>query len=437
MSQKRLESKPHVKRRSPATIGDVIAARRAALAQRLVEARGVVASVLASLPASVALPEPGKSWAQQPAHHTTPLQEAELLRRDYLDYFKAAVFNGPDSVRLAVGGGPLKRMSRRLCEAAEQLADAIRPVDALAAAVGARHSGFVPEVCRQAAAALIVLGQWDRTPAAGLAGTHGAQMTSNLLNGLARTGSVRLALFVCPPVNFRMLRSPTPVNYLGAEMAGSVLSRQIDRLRDLFRGLEGAEVDYEVLVLVGDTDEDQYLWPSMGRPPGLDENVLDEARDALCVAVAAYLLESAGAGRPEPRVARGGAVRVQRLSAMVPSPQAKAVYEAIAAIPERHFGCEDFAAETDIMHRLWAPNSYYEGLPRPGDEVMEEIVARKFAAYAMQGVQLHEQDPDLVLIQTERPPLLRSKMLNAGRSALGQALLPIVSFHACDSPFIL
>ena len=81
------------------------------------------------------------------------------------------------------------------------------------------------------------------------------------------------------------------------------------------------------------------------------------------------------------------------------------------------------------MKELWQPGSYYDGLPQPDDVGFLRIIVEKFATYAMQGVFLCDHDPRLILIQAERPPLLRTRMLNAGRRHLWLPELPMVQLY--------
>lgn len=216
-------------------------------------------------------------------------------------------------------------------------------------------------------------------------------------------------------------------------MHGSVLSRLAGRLRGLFRALESAGVAFELRVLIGDTDEDDYLWHTIPAPARLDRAALEARRERLADAVEEYLTAAApGAPDARPRVVRRGDVVVQRLSAMTPSPQCRQVYASVLAAPLEHFRQRDIQAESAVMRGLWRRRGYYEGLQEPGARCLADIVVRKFATYAMQGRLLRDIEPDLVLVQCERPPLLRSRMLNAGWNVTGCSPLPTVEFFEAE-----
>jgi hypothetical protein len=244
---------------------------------------------------------------------------------------------------------------------------------------------------------------------------------------------VHLAFFVCPPVDYRLLRGHRPEQYLRDHWHGSVLSRHTRRLRQLFQQLEAAQVRVAAWAILADTDEVDYLWSGVQQPCPIDAQSLEARWVCLAGALTTYLTEEIpGARESHPRVARPVVVRVTRLSCITPSAQALALRASVIADPFRYFTGEDIAQETAIMRDLWRPGAYYEGLPEPGHTDMMTILRHKFAAYAMQGALLRQIDPNLVLIQTERPPLLRKRMLEVGWSHSGGGPLPAVQLFASD-----
>lgn len=385
-------------------IGDELAEARRLLAQAIAQARSVVRAV------------------EAPPSAERSIDEARALKAR-LDRFKGLVFAGAQSVKLAVSGNQINKASRRLCEAIERALALEARVDARAADLARAMPGHARETYARAAAALLVLEGWDAAP------DVPPNRAPHVVASLAREGRLRLALFVCPPVDFGRLAGDRPELYVRTDMHGSVLSRHVDRLRDLFRGLEGAGIDVDLLAIVGDTDEEDYLWTGTPRPARLDRVALDARRDALVASVAAYIVEPVGARRDRPRILANERVRVTRMSAFAPSPEARGAYDAIVAAPTRFFDRDDVQAELAIMRWLFEPGSYYEGIAQPDDATLARIVVHKFATYAMQGVTLREIEPSLLLIQTERPARLRSKMLDAARR---DAPLPTVRFYASE-----
>lgn len=434
-------SRPHGRDRPDAhgsplrrsTIGDDIAAARDILRQRIVEASDVIGKVVADLPDDrTSLPDIAPFPLPAVNDHLLP-DYARFLIRGYLDHFMAAAFDERGSIPLAVSGRRLSRTSRRLYEAAEELERRSGPVIGLASNLAKSYPGRGRAVYERAAATLLVLGQWNK-PAPREPWSPSPDLARNVLAGVGRDKRVHLGMFVCPPVDFGFLTSERPERYLRTTMHGSILSSQVGRLRDLFRGLEGASAEVELRVFVGDTDEEHYIWHGVVPPDNLDRQALEARRERLVESVTAYLTAGVGANGDQPRIVRDGVVRVERLSGVALSGPCLRVYEFVVSQPLRYFNSRDFEAEIATMRSLWQPGAYYDGLDEPDEVSLTRIVVHKFATYAMQGALLRETEPDLVLIQNERPPLLRTRMLNAGWRIAGGSNLPVVNYFGSEDP---
>lgn len=355
----------------------------------------------------------------------SPADLALRLRTIYLDPMKALVFNGEASLRLPVGGKALNRVTRRLCEAAEELRAVEAEVALAAAELADTCPGFPADLYGRAAPAAALFRQWQ-----GTSPRVSDPALLRLLQSAELGEPLQLALFVCPPMEYVRLGSAAPEEFVGLDMQHSVLARLVRRLRTLLAGLEQSDIPFDITAIIGDTDEDDYLWPVLPAPR-VDKALVDQRRERLSAHLFDYLTEPCGAA---PRLAARDSVRVLRLSAMPRSEAARRIRAHIAADPSAHFDAVDRADEVAMMKKLWKPGSYYDGLPRPLDNALDRIVARKFASYAMQGVQLWELEPNLLLLQTERPPRLRTKMLDAGRRLLGLPELPMLQFFGAAPP---
>lgn len=164
-------------------IGEGLRSARTLLAQRVVEACEVIGTVRAGLPMEAAglfagLPPLAPSEG-------VPPDDAHALLRAYLDRCLSVVFKGERSIRLAVSGKRLKRVSGRLHAAAEEFAARVKPVGELAGKLALEHPGHRAASYERAAAALLVLAAWDASHRA-----PPAERTSSLLRSVARdTGS--------------------------------------------------------------------------------------------------------------------------------------------------------------------------------------------------------------------------------------------------------
>lgn len=415
-------------------LGENPASARDRLIQCLQEAKECIVTVLENEPFRNLSHLELENFDRDFHEESQLIRLANFLMQGYLNPFKALVFNGQDSIQLAVGGNRLKKISRRLYDAVEQFTAVYQSIDELQFLLAKTFPGYPSTSYQKAAKSLLILNAWGKTSRQHQADSLFFDMAQSLLKSTMRDGRVRLGLFVCPPVDFSRLSGKTPEQYLGINMHGSVLSRHIAELRHLFGNLESAGIHIELSTFIGDTDEEDYLWQGIARPHHLDEAQLEIRRKALVHSVKAYLSEEVSrGGKAQPRVIRESSVQVLRFSAMSPSKTARSIYQSVIQHPLKHFTKSDIEAERIIMERLWQPGVYYDGLTAPEHSAMTKIIVHKFATYAMQGVMLWDHDSDIVLIQTERPPLLRSKMLNAGRTELRLPSLAAVNLFDFES----
>lgn len=229
------------------------------------------------------------------------------------------------------------------------------------------------------------------------------------LKSLEEHQKINFLIFICPPTDFKLLHSPTPEDYIQFSVEKSFRSKHLARLCDLFTSLRYTELEISLLALIGDSDEEDYLWPTLGKPK-LDEEKLKSRRKQLKESVTTYLCTKV----PD--------MPVKVLSlALDCCDQQRNIYEEVRKNIPKFFDQKDKDEEKKRMSSLFT--TYYSGLFSPKPEQLEAIINDKFATYAMHGVIAQSGNPYLVLIQTESPPLLRTKMLNAGRP---QEPLPVI-----------
>lgn len=381
------------------------------LGKSILEAREVVSAAATAADGSAKLESEGVS--------VPLLEDAEFLRFG-LSRAKDMIFRDENRIDIGIGGSRVNKVSKRLFSAAEVYLPAAQLLADTAADLEARVPGASARSYDTAARAVVALCEWD-------AGA-GADYAEAAIRSIEETGRVSLSFFVCPPVEFGYLSSDSPEQYLRTSMSGSLLSRQVERLADLITKLDRLSVPVRLNVFIGDTDERDYIFPVLGKPQLLQDELLAPRREALREAVAAYISAAVGKGDDaRVRIAPRETVTVQSLSSVPFSARAEAVFEDLLASPQGSLiGARDVAIEVERMRELWAPGNYYEGIPEPKAADLERIVLRKFATYAAQGVLLAETVPQTILIQTELPPLLRTDMLNEGRVRLGWQMLPAV-----------
>ncbi|WP_143074131.1 hypothetical protein [Roseateles sp. YR242] len=236
---------------------------------------------------------------------------------------------------------------------------------------------------------------------------------------------LRLAFFVCPPMDYRQLWGPAPESFVLTSVETALLRRHMRRLQDLLAVLVRAGAKVSLLALVGDTDERDYLWRRTGAPVVLRHDVIAQRRELFRAALYEFL---------EARMATAGLgasvdIEVRNLSALMPDTDPGAADNDLRQALRDGLQEAELAQEMAFMRSLWrGDDAYYHGLPCPSEPVLLEAVRDKFITYALQGRRLLDLEP-LLLIQTERPPQLRMNMLNAARIHEAQAPLLALQFY--------
>ena len=243
------------------------------------------------------------------------------------------------------------------------------------------------------------------------------------LDSLLHTGKISFLLFVCPTVDFSLLTSETPEDYVQTTLKNSFLLKQTNSLANLIeKFLAPTGVKISLLAMIGDSDEDDYMWPTLGtslHTSTLDVDRLTKRRMLFLSTVEKHLSEKLPTAK----------ITVQSVASLSRTQKMEYVFKKVSTKPDQFFDPADISREKERMRELWGPQEYYADLPKPNDEHLSSIVADKFAAYATHGLLAYKQNPCSVLIQTEFPSLLRTKMMNTGRKALSLPLIPAIYLH--------
>ncbi len=337
------------------------------------------------------------------------IEEARVLRQALKRTQDLAFGEGCD---VGISSGKLNRTSKKLTNALESFFELERAVESVSSVLAEEFPGFKPTEYKKAALALFVLVDRDSNPAKGSARERAGAIGLPLLEALRESGRIELLLFVCPPVEFEYLKSDQPELYIRTSMEQSLLARQMKELIRLNQSLDKVGVEWSLKALIGDNDEREYIFPVLDCQTKLSEDQLTFRKSKLKQSVESYLLDRLG-GANLPKV------EVVSLSQAGFTPRAEYMRESVSEKFKGYYLDIEIDQEKSRMLELWRPGSYYDGIPCPINGELDKIVALKFAAYAAQGVFIAERYPNCLLIQTEFPSRLRTKMLNVGRRELG------------------
>lgn len=329
------------------------------------------------------------------------IYEAELVLKQ-LKSMRAALIDDHNIIKTDKKSEykQLKKRCRQLGDSIDTLKEFNAVIKNKANALQNHFPHYLDSTYIHTAKVLIAFKDWEKNKE--VSSPEKENQEEFFLKSLEENKKINFLIFVCPPTDFKLLHSSTPEDYIQVSIEKSFRSKHLAHLCDLFTSLKYTELDMSLLALIGDNDEEDYIWPTLGKPK-LDEEKLQSRRQQLKESVTAYFCKKL----PD--------IPVKVLSlALDCHDQHRKVHKEVRGNIPKFFDQKDKEEEKKRMSSLFT--TYYSGLPSPKVEQLEAIIEDKFATYAMHGVIAQSYDSQLVLIQTEFPPLLRTKMLNAGRS---------------------
>lgn len=222
------------------------------------------------------------------------------------------------------------------------------------------------------------------------------QAIARVSTSLSQSGCVEFIQFNCPPVDFALLQGTQPESYLLADASKEKnFKRNEGRTLKFVRALQDERLNIRFNIVIGDTDEPEYIFPVIGQPE-LDPDIVEERRK---------LYEQSFRDVYESSFPRGS-LEVYRWSEL------STIYEGPEVVEEERIPQADIDEEVRLMQTLFEPGNYYSGLTPPPNELLKQIVLLKLSTYARQGYLLSRFFPYGVLLQNESPLRLRTKMYN-------------------------
>ncbi len=236
---------------------------------------------------------------------------------------------------------------------------------------------------------------------------------------LRKRGSISFLQFTCPKIDTRLLASPRPEEYLLTDPSGNNFESTASRLMPLVRQLKAADIPSDITIVIGDTDETDYLFPV------IEERSLEEGLSEIRKTnYKNNLYKRIAKAFPELGFELYRWSEIQAIDA-----------EGVASLPDLAFDEGDIEDEIVRMTEIFGKGNYYDGIRLPSLEDLRQIVLLKFRSYAEQGRVLTRFFPEAVLLQNEFPLLLRTKMLNAKNTQEGASIPALYPYRKSESPY--
>lgn len=241
---------------------------------------------------------------------------------------------------------------------------------------------------------------------------------------------LRFVTFTCSTITAREMYSDTPWMYVRTDTAGNNLEADLPRLTRIVQALREV-YPVEVVIMIGNTDP-YYIYRQQFQE--------------LSQADRASVVEQFAA-----RWAQYGDALEAWVAATYPVLRARVVSWYVWEQEQNQLRAQTFEQEFDqelargvgsetdrewelrALRTQFTAGKYFDGLTAPDETVLRDWIRRKFVEYALQARWMYKSLMPMILIQNEKPSVLRSTMYQPLIAQQYDAQLPIVYFYGVDN----
>jgi len=248
---------------------------------------------------------------------------------------------------------------------------------------------------------------------------------------IATEKPITLISFTCSTINSEfMFDQKTPEKYVSLDPCGNNLEVDLPRLQDLY--IELSQVyPVRIVILIGNTDP-YYIYTQQAKMFSFNKGEFFKRFNKRWVSYKNNLEQSIKDQFPK--------LEFELIS----------WYEFETSWKENGWDFEqfylrtykriktlykqtDFDWELSKLNEAFGPGKYFEKLEKPSQTVLKDWILRKFSEYTVQGFWIKLFWPEAILIQNEKPSLLRTKMYQPLIEEYLQSRLPVIYPYGIDN----
>ncbi len=257
------------------------------------------------------------------------------------------------------------------------------------------------------------------------------QVIAAVQRSIVANKPLELLLFTCSTIKANELFSVTPWNYVSLNPQGNNLTDDLIRLQEVIKSL-WAIYQLKLTVIIGNTDPYYiYLQQFANIPKEERQTVRDKFEErwaAYKIVFEAWLRDCL----PQQELEVISWQVWERQQEKLNNRSFEQEFNQVYANAENYFAASELDWEFRKLSTQFATDKYFSDLAKPTDELLKDWIHRKFTEYALQGKWLQEAFPNAVLLQNEKPTLLRSAMYQPLLRPLNRAL-PIMHPFGLDN----
>jgi len=239
----------------------------------------------------------------------------------------------------------------------------------------------------------------------------------NIVYSLIFNQRIELVAFSCPQIEPAYLSLPDGDSscFISHSAEGSFILRDLKYYQQLLDTLYFFGIPARLTIILGDNDEEAYIFPVTGKPNDLEENICNKQMQKQLQ----DLQNKFNITNSTTRL-----VRWTDFMQGVEIPETTDV--------STLFSEEEIEQETERMQEILGEGYYkFDKDSRKifaniSEEQLAQMVKLKLRLYSKNGIVITKRIPFAIGIQNERPPLLRTKMYNVLLKSLNLRKLPFI-----------
>lgn len=237
------------------------------------------------------------------------------------------------------------------------------------------------------------------------------------LDSVFNDSEITFLMFSCPSLQADLLNGSEASYYVQKYAETNTVFTNRSTTKQFLETLVLLGLKPKLYVIFADTDEEDYIWPIIGRPTRIDPQAVLANRKSQKEDLQARLQRAL----PGTTQVLSWQSDMEKISTEQDREIATQVIEKILA----YYTPDEFSQEVEFMKKSMT-GWYQDALGTQTQEEIEAITKYKLATYARQGATLQRLFGSKlpILLQNETPPLMRTKMVNLLLTSPLPALYP-------------
>jgi hypothetical protein len=246
----------------------------------------------------------------------------------------------------------------------------------------------------------------------------------NIVTSLLENRPITFIQFTCSTINPKFLYSNRPQLYVSLNPKGNNLEGDIGKYCEFIKSLRDIKVSTRNIIIIGNTDP-YYIYSEQGKmspniPPAELLRRFNNRWRIYKNNFENWLKERC----PEGEFEVISWYDLEKKSEINQAISFERRFNNLLATGNSYFSSRDLRMELKKLQGSFGEGKYFYNLKKPASTILKRWVKRKFIEYSLQGLWIKQIFPNAILIQNEKPTLLRYRMYQPLIEELYNSRLP-------------